>query len=103
MYVYMMYNLHVCMYNVLNHVYTCACVHICADMGFGVEFSRHKRQSQGSGAVLGSTDVSGNSSSRESTPGEEEGNGTGLGCFYRAIYSFPGTNEDEVCTVHGVL
>jgi Rho guanine nucleotide exchange factor 7 len=70
--------------------------YLAADMGFGVEFSRHKRQSQGSGAVLGSTDASGNSSSRESTPGEEEGNGTGLGCFYRAIYSFPGTNEDEL-------
>ena len=65
-------------------------------MGFGVEFSRHKHQSQGSDAVLGSSDASGNSSSQESTPGEEEGNGAGLGCFYRAIYAFAGTNEDEV-------
>ena len=65
-------------------------------MGFGIEFSHHKRQSQSSGAVLGSSDASGNSSSQESTQSEEEGNGAGLGCFYRAIYSFAGTNEDEV-------
>ena len=83
-----MYLLHI------QHVHVHVCV--CADMGFGVEFSRHKRQSQGSDAVLGSSDASGNSSSQESAPGEEEGNGAGLGCVYRAIYSFAGTNEDEV-------
>lgn len=75
------------------------CTHICTldvGMGMGVQFSHHQRQSQSSGAVLGSTDASGNSSSRESTPGEEEGDGTRGGSFYRAVYAFPGTNEDEV-------
>ena len=63
-------------------------------MGLGIEFSRHQRQSQSSGAVLGSTDASGNSSSRESMSGtEEEGEG---GCLYRAIYAFHGSGEDEV-------
>ena len=68
-------------------------------MGFGIQFSRNQRQSQSSGAVLDSTDASGNSSSAESTPGEEEGDGTGV-ALYRAIYTFVATNEDEVhmCT-----
>lgn len=68
-------------------------------MGFGIQFSRSQRQSQSSGAVLGSTDASGNSSSAESTPGEEEGDGTRV-ALYRAIYTFVATNEDEVHVYH---
>ena len=65
-------------------------------MGLGIEFSRHKRQSRSSGAVLGSTDASGNTSSQGSlSGGEEDGEGDGP-AFYRAIYPFPGANEDEV-------
>jgi hypothetical protein len=65
-------------------------------MGLGIEFSRHKRQSRSSAAVLGSTDASGNTSSQGSLSGaEEDGEGDGP-AFYRAIYPFPGTTEDEL-------
>lgn len=72
-----------------------ACIYIFAGMGFGIQFSRNQRQSQSSGAVLGSTDASGNSSSAESMPGEEEGDAPQT-APYRAIYTFVATNEDEV-------
>ena len=62
-------------------------------MGLGVEFSRHKRQSRSSGAVLGSTDASGNTSSQGSLSGTEEEEGVAL---YRAIFPFSGTTDDEV-------
>ena len=69
-------------------------------LGLGTEFSRHKRQSRrSSGAVLGSTDASGNTSSQGSVSGgEEEGEGGEGPALYRAIYPFPGTTDDEVDT-----
>ena len=61
-------------------------------MGLGVQFSRHQRLS----VPLGSTDASAGSSSRESSQGEEEGDVRQGQSTYRTIYTFQGTNEDEV-------
>ena len=78
----------------------CVCVCVFAGMGLGVEFSRHKRQSRGSGAVLGSTDASGNTSSQGSLSGTEEEEGVAL---YRAIFPFSGTTDDEVINKTDIL
>ena len=73
-------------------------IHSGPGMGLGIEFSRHQRQSRSSGAILGSTDASANTSSQGSLSGpDEDGEGEGA-ALYRAIYPFPGTTDDEVCT-----
>ena len=68
-------------------------------MGLGVQFTRRTCSSMRQ-PTQGSGNVSGASSNRESLS-SGDGNGSG-GYIFRALYSFHGTNEDEVC-IHNYI